>query len=235
MTEATQAPEQEQQTESSLPPARPPVRKWRVFLGVLGLGLLCTGLFVFLFLRDLLAIAADQWIVDQSFHRADAAFILGGGVNERPFGAERYYRLGRVPKVLYAKQYHVQSTRMGLTYPDYMLTLRILKTMGVADEDVVCVGDDVTSTFDEAMRLRDWARTNELKSVVVPTGDFHTRRAAWILNRAFEGSDVKVYVVSVPDRFYDQDEWWRDEKAMINFQNEVVKYVFYRFRYRSLK
>ena len=231
MTEETPAPKQEKVAESPPAPERPPIRKWRVFFGVLGLGFVCTTLFVTIFLRDLLVIAADQWIIDDHFQKADAVFILGGGVNTRPFGAARMHYRGVVSKLLYARSRWSQTDVLGMTKPDYLLMEKVVKRLGVPDEDLIVVGNDVTSTYEEAVALRGWLQTNQLNSVAIPTEDFHTRRVRFIFHRVLADADVAIYVTSVPHRYYDHDRWWTHEHGLITFQNEVIKYLMYRFRY----
>lgn len=211
--------------------ARPPIRKWRVFMGVFGLGFICILVFSALFSRDLLVIAADQWIIDDPFDHADAVFVLGGGVNTRPFEAARLYRRGQVKQVLYARGRLQQTDILKLHEPDYLLMEKVIRKLGVPDEKVAVVGSDVTSTYEEAVALRNWAQTNHIKSVVIPTGDFHTRRVRFIFNRVLADDDLKVFVTWMTNRFYDHDTWWTHERGLITFQNEVVKYLLYRLRY----
>lgn len=234
MTEESKSPESAK-TSTDTPEAvgteRPPIRKWRVFWGTLGLVFLLGGLFALCFARDLLVIAADQWIIEESFEQADAVFILGGGVNIRPFEAARLFNRGRVKQVLYVRGRLRQTDLLKLTYPDYLLMEKVLRKLGVPDEKIVVAGTDVTSTYDEAVALRDWARTNDVKSVAIPTGDFHTRRVRFIFNRVLAEEDIDVFVTWSTDRFYDHDTWWTHERGLITFQNEVIKYLLYRFRY----
>jgi hypothetical protein len=42
---------------------------------------------------------------------------------------------------------------------------------------------------------------------------------------------VRVMVQAVEPPEYKADEWWRSKNGLIEFQNEVIKYVFYRFKY----
>jgi hypothetical protein len=42
---------------------------------------------------------------------------------------------------------------------------------------------------------------------------------------------VRVMVQAVEPPEYKVNEWWRSENGLIEFQNEVIKYVYYRFKY----
>ena len=211
--------------------SRPPLRKWRVFWGTIGLGLVMVALFCACFWKDVFVVAADQWIVDEPFAQADAVFVLAGSANDRALRAVRYYDTGRVPLILHARGRLRQSDMMKQTIPDYFLMRRLVRFAGVPDKALITVGTNCTSTYEEAMAFRDWARTNNIDSVVIPTGHFHARRVRWTFDRALAGTDIKVYVRSIPSIYYEHDEWWRNEHGMITFQNEFVKYWYYRLRY----
>ncbi|MGB0578245.1 MAG: YdcF family protein [Limisphaerales bacterium] len=202
-----------------------------MFWGTLGLASLATTAFLACFWEDALVVVADQWIVDEPFAEADAVFVLAGSANNRALQAARYYNTGRVPLVLHAKSRLRQSDRLGLTRPDFRLMLRLVRFAGVPEESVLAVGDNCTSTYEEAIALRAWTRTNSITTIAVPTEDFHTRRVRWTFSKVFAEEDITVYVRSIPNSYYEHDEWWRSEYGLITFQNEFVKYCYYRWRF----
>jgi hypothetical protein len=42
---------------------------------------------------------------------------------------------------------------------------------------------------------------------------------------------VQVQVQALPPLEYDIDTWWQHEAGVIGFQNEVIKYLYYRLKY----
>ena len=89
-------------------------------------------------------------------------------------------------------------------------------------------GTNLTSTFEEAMAARHWSRASGATSLLIPTGSFHSRRVRWVFRKNL-GDTVRITVTSIrPEECRD---WWMDEKALLDFQNEFVKFVLYRLRY----
>jgi hypothetical protein len=65
----------------------------------------------------------------------------------------------------------------------------------------------------------------------VPTELFATRRVRWILNKQGGQVGAEVEIQALPPLEYGIDDWWRDESGVITFQNEIIKYLYYRLRY----
>jgi hypothetical protein len=53
----------------------------------------------------------------------------------------------------------------------------------------------------------------------------------WLIDKTLEGTGVTFVVVAAPAWGYTVDEWWKHEEGLVDFQNEVVKYGFYRLHY----
>jgi hypothetical protein len=53
-----------------------------------------------------------------------------------------------------------------------------------------------------------------------------------MLHRAFAGMDgVRIEVPAFEAPRYRHVDWWRSEHGVIAFQNEVMKYLYYRVMY----
>src|SRR5262245_60529477 len=84
-------------------------------LGVIMLALTCLGAGVWRAREPLLRGAADLWIVsDPVIARTDAAAVLGGGLDTRPFAAAELYQKGLVPKILVSQVGDGRLTKMGV-------------------------------------------------------------------------------------------------------------------------
>jgi hypothetical protein len=88
-----------------------------------------------------------------------------------------------------------------------------------------------TSTQDEAVALGEWADRHGVSRILIPTDLFSARRVRWIFDREFAGSSVRVSVPSFEPPQYTRAQWWKSEWGMITFQNEVMKYIYYRLKY----
>jgi uncharacterized SAM-binding protein YcdF (DUF218 family) len=204
--------------------------------------------------------AARAWIVSDSIVPADAVAVLGGGLETRPFAAADLYKRGMVRQILISAvkpgpaekleivPSHVELNRATLRVLDgyglrgkwparptlapctRFLSIVLLK-LGVPPEAILSFGTDVSSTYEEAGALAEWARTNGVRSVIVPTEIFSSRRVRWILDKQLGSVGTRTEVQALPPLEYDADNWWQHEAGVIGFQNEVVKYFYYRLKY----
>ncbi|MFN0110559.1 MAG: YdcF family protein [Blastocatellia bacterium] len=175
--------------------------------------------------------AAKLWIVSDSPTPADAIVILGGGVELRSLKAAELYHAGFAKQILVMQPELTELNTLGLVVDQAALTIELLKLKNVPDSGIVLLDTEVTSTFEEAEALAAWAKNNKARSLLTTTDLFHTRRARWILNRKLKEVGVEVKIIAVPQKKYDADNWWQAETGVIDFQNEVIKFAVYRWRF----
>jgi uncharacterized SAM-binding protein YcdF (DUF218 family) len=175
--------------------------------------------------------AAGAWIVNQPLSRADVIVVLGGGLDTRPFEAARLFHQGIAPRILVMNPKLSPANELGLIPTDADLTRNILLKMNVPARDILVPADLVTNSFDEAIVVRYWSRANGIRRLIIPTDIFHTRRVCWLYGKELKGTGVQVEIEAVPVRQYTADDWWQHEEGVIAFQNEVLKYAYYRLKY----
>jgi uncharacterized SAM-binding protein YcdF (DUF218 family) len=201
----------------------------RLAVGVLGFGLLCVLLWAGR--APLLRGCANLWIVNQEPARADAIVVLGGGLENRPFAAAKLFRAGLAPKILLMNVKPAPTTELGILPTEEELTRKVLLSQGVPETNLVAIGQAVANSHDEALAVREWGRQTGARRLIIVTDLFHTRRVRWLYAKELAGTGMKVTVVAVRLREYSAQDWWLHEQGLISFQNEVLKYVFYRIRY----
>jgi uncharacterized SAM-binding protein YcdF (DUF218 family) len=111
----------------------------------------------------LLTAAANLWIVNDKLTPADAIVVLGGNLESRPFGAADLYHQGLAPRILITGVRWEPAKLLGLAQSPTELTRQILIKKGVPENALEVIGSQVKSTWDEAMALRDWSKTNTQK------------------------------------------------------------------------
>jgi uncharacterized SAM-binding protein YcdF (DUF218 family) len=178
----------------------------------------------------LLYSAADAWIVSDPLAPADAAAVFGGGLEDRPFAAADYYRRGLVRKIAISNIGALPAEQLGALQSHVAANRNVLLKLGVPGDDIVIFGANLENTQQEVVALHLWAQQVGIHSIIVPTEIFGTRRLRWMLHHEFtDRPDVRVVALDTPD--YRRDNWWKSDVGIISFQNEILKYIYYRIKY----
>src|SRR5262249_34082976 len=128
---------------------------------------------------------ADWWVISDPLDRADGVVVLGGRSDVRPFAAADLYKRGFAPRILIA------NVRR------YPLEAQLLLKLGVPPEAIVEFGNDVSSTYEEARAVLDWAKSSGAKSVIIPTELFPTRRVRWTFRHEVAPAGVRIIVHAI--------------------------------------
>jgi uncharacterized SAM-binding protein YcdF (DUF218 family) len=185
-----------------------------------------------------LAWGAARWLlIDTRPERADALVVLGGSsaYEERTEYAARLFKEGFAPVVLLTDD----GLRGGWSQEQQRNPFFVeraaaaLEAAGVPRENVETLAPQTSSTYEEARLLREYASARGLKSLLVVTSGYHSRRARWTFERVFGGSGVRVTVAAVePGRETPAPAaWWLGVKGWRVVALEYVKLAYYRLRY----
>ena len=180
----------------------------------------------------LLRQAAKCWIVSDDIRPADAVVVLGGGLHTRPFAAAEDYRNGLAHKILVANA-NLNNVAAPGTLPSHAAMNRaVLIKLGVPETDIETFGNDLANTYEEGNALREWAVHSHARGLIVPTEIFSSRRVRWVLTRALAGTDTDIQIQTLePLKYYSQADWWKTNSGLSAFRSEVLKYIYYRFKY----
>jgi uncharacterized SAM-binding protein YcdF (DUF218 family) len=168
--------------------------------------------------------AARLWVVSDSVDQADAIVVLGGGLDIRPAAAADLYKRGISRRVLVAKAESDQGRHASLIR-------EALLQDGVPPAAIVEFGYRLHSTYGEARGVLEWAKINDVNSVIIPIDIFFTRRARWIFNHELGPAGIRSTVHAVTPKTYSVDNWWQHEAGLVSFRNELIKFAYYRLRY----
>lgn len=187
---------------------------------------------------SLAAWGAARWlIVRDELESADAIVVLAGSSTyvERTRRAAELFREGRAPRVVLTNDgqrggWDASAERNPLFVERAAAELR---RAGVAPESIETAGAEVSSTFDEAVRLREHAAGRGYRSLLVVTSAYQSRRALWTLRRVFEGSGVTLGVaVAEPGEQSPRAAlWWLSPLGWKLVAGEYVKLVYYKLSY----
>ena len=181
--------------------------------------------------EPILRFSAHSWVVHDNLEPADAVVVLGGGINTRPFAAARLYKSNFANKILVASPKVYENGDFKIIPHDANVTRNLLIKLGVPSGAITFFGHDVSNTYEEARALAQWAEQNKPKRLIIPTEEFPSRRVRWIMRRQLGQAGVEVIIDAIPPLEYDIDHWWQYDIGLIEFQNEILKYLFYRIKY----
>ena len=201
-------------------------RLGRILLVLVGLGT-C----VWLARAPLLRGVADLWIVSDDVTQANAAAVLGGRIDVRPFAAADLYHRGLVEKILVSNNEDDRAAVIGAVQGHTEANRRVLLKLGVPENAIEAFGRANKSTKDEAIALREWGKRHNASSIIIPTEVFAGRRVRWIFDREFAGQGIRIQLLSLEPPEFTRREWWKTPAGLLAFQNEVIKYIYYRLEY----
>ncbi len=175
--------------------------------------------------------AASLWIVSDPVTHADAIVVLGGNFHVRPQLAAELYHRGVAGRVLVSRTDDEQRSPPRGIATDAELNRAALLKLGVPAGAVESFGIASANTRDEAVAIKDWAARNGVTRIAIPSEIFNARRVRWIFRRELAGSGVAIDVLAFDPPAYRRENWWKTEQGVLAFQNEILKYVYYRLMY----
>jgi len=182
-------------------------------------------------------IAAEALIVRANLDHADALVVMGGSstYQERTSRAAQLFKEGRASRILLTNDnvqsgYSPKEDRNPLFVE---LAFDELRRRGVPADKIEVVPGTVSSTYDEAVRLREYAEAKKLRSVLIVTSAYQSRRALWTMRRAFRASNINIGLEPVdPGEQSPQSlTWWRYKLGWQMVPGEYVKIAYYRLKY----
>ena len=182
-------------------------------------------------------LGARALIVSAPLASADAIVVLSGSSAylERTQKAAELYRDGRAPLVLLTDDH----TRGGWSSaqqrnPFFVerATEELIKA-GVPAEKIKIVPGVASNTRYETSLIKEYALAQGIRSVLVVTSTYHSRRALRSLRQIFAGTDVVIGLEPAmsrppaPSPFF----WWLQPEGWRTVGVEVVKLIYYWIKY----
>ncbi len=177
--------------------------------------------------------AAKYLVVSAPLPRADAIVVLSGSacLLERTNEAAQLYNSNVASRIVLTND-NLQGTWSSAEQRNPFFWERAkenLVSAGVPPQRIEVIWHPVTSTYDEAQTVRDYAQAQGFKSIVVVTSGYHSRRALWTLQRVFHGSNVEIGMQAVETGIQTPSPltWWLRPRGWQMVAGEYVKSVYY--------
>ena len=193
---------------------------------------------ILLILWSLIAWFAARWLVVRAeLMRADAIVILSGSAlyAERAQWAAHLYQEGRAPRLILTHD----NQRGGWAAAEernlftYERSLKELSRAGLQRERIEVLMQPVSSTYDEAALLREYAISHGLRAILFVTSAQHSRRALWTLRLVFHNTGIEIGLSPAPPgpRSPSAATWWLLPGGWRIVAGEYLKFVYYRLKY----
>jgi uncharacterized SAM-binding protein YcdF (DUF218 family) len=182
-------------------------------------------------------LGARLLITEAPLDKADAIVVLSGSANyqERAHEAAQLLLEGRSRRILITNDDRrgpwSNVDQRNLFF--YERSLRVLESTGVPAESVEVLMQPVSSTHEEAELVKQYAVEHGLRSILVVTSAYHSRRALWVFSRAFRETGIHVGLAPVSSGTDSPHPatWWLSASGWRLVPTEYVKMIYYVIKY----
>jgi uncharacterized SAM-binding protein YcdF (DUF218 family) len=179
--------------------------------------------------------AARLLIVRVPLQKADAIIVLSGSrrIAERVHFAAELYKQGRAPRVILTndnEQGGWDNKRQRNPF-SYEWSVQILQSDGVPADRIEVLPQPVSGTYEELTLVREEVSHQELRSLLVVTSAYHTRRVRWTVHHVFKNPGLVVGIEPSTPTFSPWS-WWLHRSGWPMVAGEYVKMVYYWFKFR---
>ena len=176
---------------------------------------------------------AKALIVEKKLEKADAILVLAGSraYEERTRKAAKVYKKGIASKIFLTDDggFAGWSQKEERNPPFVDLAKRELLEQGVAQDDIEIFKPIGSGTIYEAELIEEVSRVQNLKSILLITSPYHTRRALWTFEKKVFKGKIRFGVTS-PDKSRQVPSaylWWLSPKGWRIVGGEYPKFLVY--------
>jgi uncharacterized SAM-binding protein YcdF (DUF218 family) len=115
----------------------------------------------------------------------------------------------------------------------YESTLAELNRLGVPRERVDVLLEPVSNTYDEALLVRSHVEKQQIRSILVVTSAYHSRRSLWTYRRVLGYNGVRIGLESARVGWQTPSPWtwWLGFRGWQIVPTEYFKLIYYRLRF----
>ena len=177
-------------------------------------------------------IAARLLIVSSPIAKADAMVVLSGSSTfvERTHLAAQLYSAGISRRILLTND-NQQGSWLSSEQRNPFYRERAkweLERLGIPSANIETIMEPVSGTHDEALVVRHFAQTNNIRSLLVVTSAYHSRRALRTFRRVFADSGTSVGLIAAQPGWQTPapSRWWFSWRGLM-VPEEYVKLIYY--------
>lgn len=180
--------------------------------------------------------AARALIVSAPLEHADVIVVLSGSSAfvERTQLAAQLYGAGQAEKIILTND-NRQGGWLSVEQRNPYFYERArweLQRQGVPASQIEVIGPPVDGTWDEALALRNFAAASRIRSVLIVTSAYHSRRALWTFRHVLADSGVTIGLMACAPggETPRPGAWWLHLRGWRMVPAEYLKMIYYRLR-----
>jgi uncharacterized SAM-binding protein YcdF (DUF218 family) len=144
-------------------------------------------------------------IISSELQPANAIVVLSGGDESRMKQALQLYNENYAKMIVLTE---TGQTTEGFTQL-YSFDMRIvLLSHGIPSGNILITDRLVSSTRDEALAVKNLMISQQMKSAIIVTDPYHTRRAFNIFKENFADTDIQLSIQPVQSSWYNSRTWF---------------------------
>lgn len=200
-------------------------KKYKTIIGSASLLLIGT---LFLTHEHILLAIGNFLVIKKDLAPADIIHVIAGP-DYRTDYAIKLYKQGYCKQIFFTggwchshNLYHGQHSKESAV------------KQGIPLEAITTDDSEVTSTYSEAVRLKEFIAQSlvPIHSVIIVSDPFHMRRSRWTYQKVL-GDKIMVQMAPVPFEFTEfKLIWWTDAKSRKYVKDEYLKTLYYHARYK---
>ena len=214
------------------------MKKGRSILKIVAISLACMVI-LGLAMKDYVLTAMGEFlIVSHEPKAADVIVVLNGRDIERSLAAVDLYKKGYGKLIILARGYNDGGSRefferVGEKWNRKIFFQRAVEAMGVPEDGFRLVGKGASSTYEEALRAKEFIQNNGYKSMLLVTSKWHSRRVCYTFRSVFnDNGAVRIAVCPSEYDTFSAYGWWRTEQSTEDVLREYARLCFYLCTFR---
>lgn len=197
-------------------------KKWIALIALLAIAIM-----LLLFRVPIMRAAGNFLIYEDDLKKVTYAFVLSGGPWDRGNEAVRIFEKGFADTLVCTGENIPHDFKaLGLDMLESEITEKNMLNKGVPKSRILLLKKG-TSTQEESEEILAFCKARNVKSIIVLSTDFHTRRIKQVFKNKFEKEGIEVIVWAAPSSKYDAQNWWQSEDGLIALNNEYIKQLYY--------
>ena len=168
--------------------------------------------------------------IHDPLEKSDLILAMNDEAHTIPFAVLDLYQNGYAPKIALADYRPTRLEQAHIASSQSKAWRNLFVSKGVPIDKIDFVGSDLKNNVELGKALADYAKTNNIKTVIVVGSSPFTRLARYDLSRGLTGQPVTLRMCATGPRYFDEHDWWHARQGWISYFDAYYLMLLHRFR-----